>query len=479
MLYGNKTVMEGKMKIPFIKLFNYPTGKYFYDVYKNVVVKVKEETYNKLQYLCKYGDENNQLDYNEEITELLKDGFLSEKKDNIIIHPYTDLCDDYIDKKVQNVILQVTQNCNFKCRYCSFSGEGYLDRTRKNISMSWEIAKKSIDYVLLRNIECNHITFSFYGGEPLIEYDLIKKCIEYITDKAYGKTLNFSMTINGYLLNDEIINFFIKHKVKLTFSIDGPKIIHDKNRRLLGTGEGTFDVIINNLKKIYDLDFNFFKSISVNAVWDLEEDYDKVLDFFNSHYLLKELNVVIEVVNSGRINTAFTITKENLEKQSKFICKCILANINLIDMEKNIQYKRIIDSYIKFCSSFEEMDNLSKEIHHSGPCIPGYHRLFIDVNGNFLPCEKISGNSEVMKIGNIYKGFNIQKIKELLNIGKLTENECKNCWAINLCSICPIYVDNLDSLSRKFKLDRCSIMKKQLIKDIKDNIILKEIGFHE
>jgi len=111
-----------------------------------------------------------------------------------------------------------------------------------------------------------------------------------------------------------------------------------------------------------------------------------------------------------------------------------------------------------------------------GPCIPGGQRLFISADGDFYPCERVSETSEAMQIGNLNNGFDIAKAKNVLNIGQLTEEDCKNCWAIRHCQICVKHCDNNGSLCADFKRSQCEQIKDQVELQLKDYLFLKDFG---
>ena len=126
----------------------------------------------------------------------------------------------------------------------------------------------------------------------------------------------------------------------------------------------------------------------------------------------------------------------------------------------------------------EPQKTLPKKTHPSGPCIPGSHRLFMDVDGNFYPCEKVSESSKLMKIGNINTGFDLNNIKKLLNVGKLNENSCKHCWAIRFCGICACLVDDGEKgFSKEKKEEFCKRAKLSLEETLKNYCFLKEFGY--
>ena len=110
--------------------------------------------------------------------------------------------------------------------------------------------------------------------------------------------------------------------------------------------------------------------------------------------------------------------------------------------------------------------SIIKYVHHNGPCIPGVKKLFVNAEGNYFPCEKANEMSEHLKIGNIYSDFDTEKMKAIYNIGKISEEECVDCWAIKLCSTCAVNIDDGTKLSKKLKQSRCVAQKKQLDREL-------------
>lgn len=107
--------------------------------------------------------------------------------------------------------------------------------------------------------------------------------------------------------------------------------------------------------------------------------------------------------------------------------------------------------------------------------MPGRTRLIVDINGKLRPCEKVSEISTNFVIGTIDEGFDINQVKKLLNIGQITEEECKKCWAIRLCKICAEKADAVSELSPELKLERCSIIKSVTREKLIDIAYLKKM----
>lgn len=119
---------------------------------------------------------------------------------------------------------------------------------------------------------------------------------------------------------------------------------------------------------------------------------------------------------------------------------------------------------------------IGKINHPSGPCMPGSRRIFVNVKGNLYPCEKVSENCEQERIGNIDIGLDLEKINNILNIGKLTEDECKKCWAFQYCNMCCNKAEKDNILCREARLSHCKLARKAAYNDLKEICILKEFG---
>ncbi len=115
--------------------------------------------------------------------------------------------------------------------------------------------------------------------------------------------------------------------------------------------------------------------------------------------------------------------------------------------------------------------------HPGGPCIPGQRRLFMDVDGVFYPCERVSEISDVMKIGTLESGFDIEKCMKILNIGKITEQSCINCWAFRYCSQCAPLADDTKNLTAEKRLQQCVSTKIDIEENFKDYCTLLELGY--
>ena len=321
------------------------------------------------------------------------------------------------------------------------------------------------------------VTVGFYGGEPLIEFELIKKCMDYINRRGEGKDVHYTLTTNGTLLHRDIVQYLEQHSVSLVISLDGPQQVHDGTRKFCGD-EGSFDRVVRNLQEIRKDFPDYFKKISINAVVNPENDLSCITRFFDEFETVKDMHAVMTVI-------AEQYSKKTAEQNEKFIqdseyeyFKVMLARLNKID-KKHIS--RLVDrrfqELYRLYNSLTLTEKVPDVIHHGGPCIPGAQRLFVDVNGDFFPCERVSETSQVMKIGGIHTGFDYAKIREILNIGKITEESCKNCWSFRFCFLCAAFADTLTELSAKEKGKHCRSVRYNTDSQLKDICAMKELGY--
>lgn len=466
-------------KKSFIKLFSTPLGYYCYDVNTSSMLNITGESYN---ILSGNSTENSIEDF-DEIIKYKNNGYLLEDRPDIIEHPYTKLIDGYLKSNVRKVTLQITQNCNLKCKYCNYAYPiNGIQRHHTNKSMPYETAIKGIDFLFDHCDNEQEINIGFYGGEPLLEFTKIKSLITYANKKAEKrqKKLSYALTTNGTILNDRIVETVINNDIKIVVSLDGPRDIHNKNRVYQKTGLGSFDDVINNLDNFINKYPALVNQISINSVIDTENDFDCYNDFFMDYRIIKDFRVNASSMNKRMLATQFDTKEKYIMKYRYEKFKLFLALLEKVDMKDiSLIVKQYRYDMRKIADSFKDTIKLSKICHHGGPCVAGSSRLFIDVKGNFFPCERCSEKSYVMKIGHIDSGFDIDAVKKLLNIGKITENECRNCWNIRLCLLCATSADVNIEFSKSIKLINCARMKESTQDKIYDYLALKEFGFDE
>ncbi len=461
---------------PFIHLLKSPNSGYVFDVNKNEIVDVEDDIYQYLDKTLKGVDMSNADEsVKQKIEQLQELGYLSSKIVKEIKHPYVDCLDTFLDRKVEKITLQLTQNCNFRCSYCAYSHNNGTQRTHSSKKMSLELAKKAVDFLLNHSQDSQEANVGFYGGEPLLEFDLIKDVIEYSEQVFTGKRLTFTITTNGTLLTDEIVEYFIAHNVDMMISLDGPKEINDKSRVFAANGKGTFDTVFSKIQHISEEYPQLIGKISISMVMNPQNDFDDINSIFTENDLFNKIHVRSTIIDDIASEEKNVYSEEFVSKNEYHQFLAFLSSMNRIEKDKvspiayqNIQ--SIQDTMDKMFSS----NGLPDVAAPGGPCVPGEMRLFISVDGDFFPCERVSETSSAMKIGSIETGFDMKKAKALLNIGSLTSEECKNCWAFNRCTLCAKYADDGETLSASRKLTNCDTTRRRVSNDLTNMILLQE-----
>lgn len=467
--------MKEEKKIPFVKLFRTPNARYLYDVPQSRLLCIQEDTYTYIENL-KNGKEVSAV-VPEEISELQDQGFLQcESPVEEIKHPYTDVIGTFLDRKLSMITLQLTQQCNFRCKYCVYSEDANKrQRSHSDVVMSFETAKKAIDFLWEHSVDSANVAIGFYGGEPLLQFPLIKKLVEYSKERFRGKPLLFSMTTNGSLLTEEVVAYLEENNVNLMVSMDGPKTINDRNR-VFRNGTGTFDVVAKNFKEMKKNHPEYWKDVSISMVINPNNDLDEIGN------IVSELGVEASKLRPSIVDCEY----DNLQlfMDEEYICKQeyhrflgYLAHWNRYPKEKvSPILQGIIENNINTLDKVTEKSPLKMYDAPSGPCVPGQLRLFVNVYGEFYPCERVSENSALTCIGDLEKGFDVEKAEQFLNAGRITKDSCRRCWAFRFCDQCGKRADSgKDHLDAKEKLKYCNATRHSAVLEIENYLLLNEI----
>jgi uncharacterized protein len=395
------------------------------------------------------------------------------------------LTEEEIKQSLSNIntlILEITQRCNFRCKYCVYSGNYLYFRTHNERTMPFEIAQKSIDYFfnLLTSLKRTQLVreryISFYGGEPLLEFELIKNCVEYINssikNKRVSDSIKISISTNGYLLNPTIIEFVVQNNIRLDISLDGPPSIHDRNR-ILKNGEGTFEKVFENIKYIKKKYPEYYKKFIIFLItFSKENDLMELNNFFNNQEYFNKENLFFNGVNP--YDTVFYKGKR-LEKKNKIhivrfyeIYKNALLNRNLENISPLI-FVLFSGKFGKFLRAGYSLIN--RKPLFSATCIPG-KKIFVSSDGNFHLCEKINHR---FSIGNYLEGIDYGRVEKLWEDynKQIIRNRCNKCFALHYCDVCFATVAK-DGYFDADKDKICERVRKNLLKDFRDYFSILE-----
>lgn len=468
------------MNKPIIQLFKTINQYYLLDGVKCEILPISEESFWYLNGVLNEKDEFAIEDLpNEELKQLHLNGYLATKSNvEKVQHAYTNYLPYFMQRKINKITLQVTQKCNFRCKYCIYSEEtNKKQRSHSQESMSLETAKEAIDFLLDHSIDSQEIHIGFYGGEPLLAFDLIKDVVAYAEKVFKGKKVLYNMTSNGTLLDEEKINFLTEHDFNLMISLDGPKEINDLNR-VYPDGSGTYDSIMQKIHLIQEKNPDYADKLSISMVMDPSNDFDCINSITLEGKEFKPLNLNATIIDTDYdYDNPLNYSEDYIWKLEYNVFLAFMSYWGRYPIEKISSISRtMIQRTLNDLYKFEEAPSIKTCDVPSGPCIPGQMRLFSDINGNLFPCERVSETSEAMKIGSLKDGFDLQQINYLLNFSQLTEEQCKNCWAFRYCNQCAKKADDgTRELSKDLKLNHCRDTKASAYSEIMQYLIMKEI----
>lgn len=354
----------------------------------------------------------------EEIKEAYAD--ILELYDNKLLYSddvYGDYSKTVVESPIKAMCLHISHDCNLRCKYC-FASTGDFGKGRK--LMPFEVGKAAIDFLLEKSVGRENLEVDFFGGEPLMNFDVVKQIVEYARSKEeeYHKNFRFTITTNGMLLDDDAIDYINKEMYNVVLSIDGRKEVNDR-MRVRVDGSGCYDRILPKFKKL--VDGRGDKEYYVRGTYtkynlDFSED---VMHLYEAGFDEISVEPVIESPEE-----AYAITEEDLDQ--------IYAEYDkLVD---RIGAIRKSGKHINFFHFMIDLDQGPCVIKRLRGCGSGNEYVSITPDGDIYPCHQFVGHDEY-KMGNIEKGtFNNDIKKEFAGCHVYSKPACQECWARFYCS---------------------------------------------
>lgn len=458
------------MNRPFIKLLETPNDKYFYDVNTNTFNSIEQRMFEKLN------NKKSNKELEEIINQYNKEGLMLDKRVKELVHPNTSNLQQILNNMMSQMTLQITQQCNLRCEYCPYSNMDNMDnRNHTSKKMSWEVAKKAIDFLAQHTGKSEKVVIGFYGGEPLLEFELIKKIIHYANSNFIGKEVLYTITTNGTLLNADIAEFLYNNNANVLISLDGPKEIHDQHRRYI-SGNGSFDDVYSNLKRMLENNNqNWSELLSINMVIDPKNEFDDI-NLIAQDSLFENIQIRASVYDDTFVDEKIFYNENYTIQYTYQQFLEILGYLGIIDKNR----------VSPLCAAKMALLDINRELFRkkyqslsecgcpSGPCVPGRKKVFVNTEGVLYPCEKVSEVSDNMKIGTLETGFDIEKIKKMINISRLTENQCKNCWAYRFCKSCIKGMEKGEDFWKIRKQSECANMLRIVENEMREYLLVNE-----
>jgi uncharacterized protein len=374
-------------------------------------------------------------------------------------------------RKLNQLVFNVTHSCNMKCAYCSYQDNYLHERKTTSKILALDHAKQGMHYAydITKGRENRELSIGFYGGEPLLQFELIREIVKYAKTLFKGWNLKFHITTNGTLLTDKIVQFFSTNHFQVFISLDGSKHNHD-SRRVLTDGTGTFDLIKSKLENIKRKYPEFYrKHVSFSAVHSRDLPMKEIFGFFKDNPLVNKNFMMFNSVNFmdtdyyERYPYDEKVNQQYYDEIIEGILKKVKVGKALCSVEDNL-YKGITDVLKRL--SIKRMTTLA------GACFIS-KRLFIDAYGNFHICEKINSK---FPIGHVYSGFNFDRIAEIMQeYTQLINTHCLKCTVRYLCQRCYVHFagDGVLKINSQFcEYSRKALGQIEKVIQLKENNIL-------
>ena len=318
---------------------------------------------------------------------------------------------------VKALCIHIAHTCNLNCSYC-FASQGKYHGDRA--MMSFEVGKRAFDFLIENSGNRRNLEVDFFGGEPLMNFDVVKKLVEYARsiEKQHNKNFRFTLTTNGMLIDDDVIDFANREMSNVVLSLDGRKEVHDRYR-VDYAGQGSWEKIVPKFQKLVKAREGknyYMRGTFTHQNPDFLEDIKVMLDLgFN------ELSMEPVVCAKGDPSE---LTPEDME-----IVKDQYEKLAELMLQKDKEGKPF--------TFYHYMIDLT-----GGPCIykrisgcgSGTEYMAVTPWGDLYPCHQFVGE-EKFKLGDIWQGVTNKEIQgEFAACNVYAREECRDCWARLYCS---------------------------------------------
>ena len=373
-----------------------------------------------------------------ELHELMEQG--------VLFSPEFDVPETFATEPVlKSLCLHVAHDCNLRCKYC-FAGTGDFGGRRE--LMSAETGKKAIDFAIAGSRKRHNLEIDLFGGEPLVNFSVVKEIIQYarMREVEANKNIKLTLTTNGTLLNDEIIQFLNDNRVMVVLSLDGGKEMHDAMRPFPNQ-TGSYDAAVRGFKKI----------IKSRRGWNyyLRGTYTH----FSTHFaeeVLKMAEVGKEISMEPVVGTteSYTLTEEDLP--------VLFAEYDKLAAEY-LKRRRGQGEPFDFFHFNVALDNGPCVAKRLAGCGAGHEYYAITPSGEIYPCHQFVGREKYL-MGTLDTGIvRPDLVKKFRNTHVMTKPKCKECWARFFCSGgCHANADLVNGDITKPYEYGCKIQKKRL-----------------
>jgi uncharacterized protein len=410
--------------------------------------------------LRKVHEESKDVDayYTDKYAYLKSHGFFGKPEQINFVTTLNELLVEESIRQVQQIVFEVTESCNLNCSYCTVTGEyyeGFDNESGKNIDVNSAVKLLKYIFALKDTSKNNQLTISFYGGEPLLNFKLIKQILEAASQINSEKELaiSYMMTTNGTLIH-KYLPFLLKNNFKLLISLDGNEENHGYRPFLQGN-KNSFQKVIENVDLIQKKYPDYFDSnVSFNAVLHNRNSVAEIYKFIYNRY--NKIPQISELASSNLKSDKKELFNEMFRGKRESEAEYQKENSELMQLtqEQSVSYVELT-RFLKYFSVNFYISNITstlvdEEKHFpTGTCIPFSKKIFLTNKNMLLPCEKISHK---FSMGKVDKDVTIN-IPEVALQSTLyyerVQKICQHCYAHRFCGMCKYFMSNFEKIDSK------------------------------
>jgi uncharacterized protein len=326
------------------------------------------------------------------------------------------------DFPLQTLVMNLTNQCNLSCQYCyEFGADKVATPEGKPKFMDLPTAKASVDFLLDQSSGRKSVHITFFGGETLMNFPLLKQVVAYASQRAeeQGRHIDFSLTTNATLLTSAIIQFLSENRIGVTVSMDGPPELHDK-LRVFSNGKGSYDIIAPRVRAL----IQGHRTRPITARVTLTNGVTDVVKIFR--HLKQDLG--FHEVGFAPVTTSpdrlYAINERGMDG--------VLAEFHML-ADEYLEYALRGEMH-GFSNVSDTIAELYQGVNKSHPCGAALGLMGVGPSGDLAPCHRFV-DSDVHSLGNIATGLDKAKQADFLNRGHINSKyDCHTCWARPLCA---------------------------------------------
>lgn len=323
---------------------------------------------------------------------------------------------------LQTLVLNLTNQCNLSCQYCyEFGADRVATPDGKPKFMDVETAQASVDFLLAQSAGRRAVHITFFGGETLMNFPLLKKVVVYASERAaaQGRSIDFSLTTNATLLTPAIIEFLSENRIGVTVSMDGPADLHDR-LRVFANGRGSYDIVEPRVRAL----IQNHRTRPITARVTLTSGVADVVRIFR--HLKNDLG--FHEVGFAPVTTSpnrlYAISDRGMDQ--------VLAQFHLL-ADEYLEYALRGEMH-GFSNVSDTLSELYQGVNKSHPCGAALGLVGVGPSGDIAPCHRFV-DSDTHALGHITTGIDRQKQKDFLQRGHINSKyDCHTCWARPLCA---------------------------------------------